>query len=174
MISMFVLLLIKESSAAESSLLIVFVIGLITAISLIIPGLSGATMLMALGFYENLLDLISALIKGVMILDGALILSNILPFIVLVVSIIIGLILMGKLMYILLSRYKKHFYMAVLGIVLVSPINIYFTLEENTETPVFQTDWYFWVTGIILLLAGCVASFYLSNKTHDMEETIGV
>ncbi len=173
-ISMMIMLLmafIQENTAAgNQEYLIVFIIGMITAVALIIPGLSGATMLMALGFYQKLLDLISDLLRGIALLDFSLLLNKIPLFLLLVLGVIIGLIIMGKVMFVLLQKYQKHFYMAVLGIVIVSPFNILFTLEQNTNDYVFQTDWYFWVVGIILCAVGFIASKHLSVEPKKMEE----
>jgi putative membrane protein len=82
---MILMLLIQErSSSSNEQYIIVFLIGAITAIALIIPGLSGATMLMALGFYQTLLDLISDLLKGIAILDFSSIVSKLPLFLLLV------------------------------------------------------------------------------------------
>ncbi|MBN2268215.1 MAG: DUF368 domain-containing protein [Acholeplasmataceae bacterium] len=175
-VSMMVMLLMafiqENTTTGSQEYFIVFIIGMITAVALIIPGLSGATMLMALGFYQKLLDLISDLLRGVALLDFSLVLNKIPLFLLLVLGVIIGLIIMGKVMFVLLQKYQKHFYMAVLGIVIVSPFNILFTLEQNTNDHVFQTDWYFWVVGIILCAVGFVASKHLSVEPKQLESNL--
>lgn len=171
MVSMVSMVFIQESNgSSEQEYLIVFLIGAITAIALIIPGLSGATMLMALGFYQKLLDLIDDLLKGLAILDFSLVLKQLPLFLLLVLGVVVGLILMGKVMFVLLQKYQTHFYMAVIGIVIVSPFNILFTLEQNTNDHVFQTDWYFWVVGLILCVIGFMASKLLSVEPKKLEE----
>lgn len=168
---MILMIFIQESSrSSNQAYLIVVVIGIITAVALIIPGLSGATMLMALGFYQTLLDLISDLIRGLAILDFSFVVSKLPQFLLLVLGVIIGLIFMGKVMYVLLIKYQKYFYMAVLGIVIASPFNILFTLEQNTNEHVFQTNWYFWVAGIILCFVGFIASKHLSVEPKELED----
>lgn len=171
MASMVSMVFIQESNgSSEQEYLIVFLIGAITAIALIIPGLSGATMLMALGFYQKLLDLIDDLLKGLAIFDFSSVLKQLPLFLLLVLGVVVGLILMGKVMFVLLQKYQTHFYMAVIGIVIVSPFNILFTLEQNTNDHVFQTDWYFWVVGLILCVIGFMASKLLSVEPKKLEE----
>jgi len=171
MASMVSMVFIQESNgSSEQEYLIVFLIGAITAIALIIPGLSGATMLMALGFYQKLLDLIDDLLKGLAIFDFSSVLKQLPLFLLLVLGVVVGLILMGKVMFVLLQKHQTHFYMAVIGIVIVSPFNILFTLEQNTNDHVFQTDWYFWVVGLILCVIGFMASKLLSVEPKKLEE----
>lgn len=170
MMIMLSFLLIHEGNQGGGSLFVIFLIGLITSSALIIPGLSGATMLIALGFYEPLLDLIGNIISTGFALDFQNLLNYLPAFIILVVGTIVGLIFMGKVMFVVLNKYKKYFYMAVLGFVFISPINILYTLNESSTTPIFQMDWYFWVTGAALLVTGIFASLRISSYSEKMEE----
>jgi len=170
-ILMLLMVFIQENTmTGNEEYVVVVLIGIVTAVALIIPGLSGATMLMALGFYQTLLNLISDLLRGLSILDFSLVLEKLPMFLLLVLGVIIGLIFMGKVMFLLLKKYQKHFYMAVLGIVIASPFNILFTLEQNTNEHVFQTDWYFWVVGIIFCGIGFIASKHLSVEQKELED----
>lgn len=76
---------------------------------------------------------------------------------------------MGKLMYRVLKSYKVHFYFAVLGIVLVSPFNILFTLQSNTSDNVFQAAWYVWVIGFILFGLGIYLTHIITKKGQQTE-----
>jgi len=167
MISMVGFMFIQESSAASGSgiyYFVVFIIGVITAISLIIPGLSGATMLMAFGYFQTLITLGDDLISAVINLDFSHVVSQIPMLLLLILGVLVGLIVMGKIMYQLLKHYKVHFYVAVLGIVLVSPFNILFTLQAETNADVFEAPWYIWVIGILLFIFGAIISYLLSIK----------
>ncbi len=167
MVVMVGFLFIQEQTAVVGSwtyLIIVFFIGMITAISIIIPGLSGATMLMALGYYQTLLKLGDDIIRDFSTLNFTAISSQLPMLGLLVLGIIIGLLFMGKVMYQLLKHYKVHFYFAVLGIVLISPFNILFTLQSNTTGNVFQSSWYMWVIGIVLFFIGIAITYFMSKK----------
>ncbi len=167
MVAMVGFLFIQEQTAVVGSwtyLIIVFFIGMITAISIIIPGLSGATMLMALGYYQTLLKLGDDIIRDFSTLNFTAISSQLPMLGLLALGIIIGLLFMGKVMYQLLKHYKVHFYFAVLGIVFISPFNILFTLQSNTTENVFQSSWYMWVIGIVLFFIGIAITYFMSKK----------
>jgi len=167
MVSMVGFMFIQESSAASGSgfyNFVVFMIGVITAISLIIPGLSGATMLMAFGYFQTLITLGDDIIAAIINLDFSQVASQLPMLLLLVLGVLVGMIVMGKVMFQLLKHYKIHFYFAVLGIVLVSPFNILFTLQAETTADVFQASWYVWVIGILLFILGAFISYSLSKK----------
>jgi putative membrane protein len=172
MVSMVGFMFIQESSAASGSgfyYVVVFMIGVITAISLIIPGLSGATMLMAFGYFQTLITLGDDLIAAIISFDFSQVVSQLPMLLVLVLGVLVGMIVMGKVMFQLLKHYKIHFYFAVLGIVLVSPFNILFTLQAETTADVFQASWYVWVIGILLFILGAFISYSLSKKDIKSE-----
>ena len=175
MISMVGFMFIQESSSSSGSAFhyfVVFMIGVITAISLIIPGLSGATMLMAFGYFQTLITLGDDLIAAAISLDFSGVTSQIPMLLLLILGVLVGMIVMGKIMYQLLKHYKIHFYIAVLGIVLVSPLNILFTLQSETTNDVFQASWYIWVIGFILFILGAFVSYTLSKKEIKPEEKL--
>ena len=173
MVVMVFVLFIQESTATTGNnlyYLIVFAIGFITAISLIIPGLSGATMLMAFGFFQTLITLGNDIVSAIVNLDFTEVIGQLPTLGVLILGVLVGMILMGKIMYRLLKHYKTHFYFAVLGIVLVSPFNILFTLQAETNENVFQAAWYVWLIGGILLIFGAWLTYSLSKKEVVTEE----
>ncbi|MBU1141022.1 MAG: DUF368 domain-containing protein [Firmicutes bacterium] len=173
MLVMFGFLFIQEQTSAVGSwtdYIIVFIIGMITAISIIIPGLSGATMLMALGYFQTLINLGDDIIRAFLSLNFSAISSQLPLLGLLALGIIIGLLFMGKVMYQLLLHYKVHFYFAVLGIVFISPFNILFTLQANTTHNVFQSSWYMWAIGVILFFVGIFITYMLSKKDLNEEE----
>ncbi len=170
MLVMFGFLFIQEQTATTGGwyLVIVFFIGVITAISIIIPGLSGATMLMAFGYFQTLINLGGDIIDDIIALNFSSVVSQIPMLLLLALGVIIGLLFMGKVMYQLLIHYKAHFYFAVLGIVFISPFNILFTLQANTSSNVFQTNWYIWVIGAVTFVLGMFITYSISRK--DLKE----
>ncbi len=172
MLVMFGFLFIQEQTATTGGwyLIVVFIIGVITAISIIIPGLSGATMLMAFGYFQTLINLGGDIIDDIIALNFSSVASQIPMLLLLALGVIIGLLFMGKVMYQLLIHYKAHFYFAVLGIVFISPFNILFTLQANTSSNVFHTSWYIWVIGAVAFVLGMFITYSISRK--DLKEEI--
>jgi len=167
------LLFLNERSSQIDSwteYFIVFFIGIITAIALITPGLSGATILVALGYFHILVNLGDALIKALITFDFSSIINLLPMLLILVLGVIVGLILIGKVMYLVLQKYKFHFYTAILGIVFISPFNILFTLQSSTNENVFQVKWFIYLIGIILLIIGIFTTYKLSQTKIKTEE----
>ena len=161
---------IKESENNPDSLfyyISVFLVGVIYAVALIIPGLSGSTMLMAFGYFQLLINLVDDIAKAFVTLNFTEIASQLPMLILLILGALIGLILVGKLMHYLLHHFKNHFYLAVLGIVMISPFNILFTLQENTSDNVFQASFWIYLLGAALFIIGIMITFSLSNKKEE-------
>ena len=167
------LLFVSESTATADSFLayvVVFFIGVITAISLITPGLSGATILMALGYFHILINLGDEIIRALISFDFSKIVSQLPMLLVLILGVLVGLIVMGKVMYQVLIHFKSHFYIGVLGIVFVSPFNILYTIQDSTETNAFSIPWYVYIISFVLFIIGIYTTLKLSKTqevTHD-------
>lgn len=167
------LLFVQETTASADSFLeylIVFLIGLITAISLITPGLSGATILMALGYFNILIDLGDQIIRALLSFDFSAIVQELPMLLSLMLGVLVGLIVIGKIMYQILLHFKAHFYIAVLGIVFVSPFNILYTLQDSTDQNAFDVMWYIYLISAIMFISGILITFKLSKTTevsHD-------
>lgn len=167
MLFMIGFIFIKETESNPDSLFYyvsVFLVGIIYAVALIIPGLSGSTMLMAFGYFQLLINLVDDIFKAFITLNFTDIAASLPMLFLLILGALTGLILIGKLMHYLLHHFKTHFYLAVLGIVLVSPFNILFTLQENTTDNVFTSHWAMYLIGFILFLLGIFMTYTLSNK----------
>jgi putative membrane protein len=119
---------------------------------------------MAFGYFQTLIKLGDDIIAAILILDFSQVASQIPMLLILILGVLVGMIVMGKIMFQLLKHYKTHFYIAVLGIVLVSPFNILFTLQSETNANVFQASWYIWVIGFLLFILGAYISYTLSIK----------
>ena len=172
MVFMILFLFVQESTATSGDwtyYLVVFLIGLITAAALITPGLSAATLLMALGYFHLLIGFVddfgSALLSG-----NFSEVFNFLPLLlVLILGVVAGMIIVGKIMYQVLLHYKAHFYFAILGIIFVSPFNILFELQTSTENNVFNQSWLTWVSAGILFIVGFYITYRLAIKETHME-----
>lgn len=173
MVMMIGFLFIQEGSTDADSwiyYLVIFLIGVIFAAALITPGLSGATMLLALGFFQILIDLGDDIIRAFLTLNFTEIAPYIPMLLLLILGAVVGLIGMGKIMYQLLKNFKSHFYFGVLGIVIVSPFNILFTLQQDTENNVFQTTWYIWLLGALFFVLGLYLTHIITKKGQKVED----
>lgn len=98
--------------------LTLFLIGVISAATMVIPGISGAFVLMLTGYYTPIIDTIRSLT------DFHLLAHNLLILIPFGIGIVVGIIVVAKLIDFFLKKYPIKTYYAVLGFVLASMISI--------------------------------------------------
>ena len=119
------------------NIMILFFSGFIASCALILPGISGAFILMLLGIYNSIISAVSNF--NVLILF---------PF---GLGVLAGLLLMSKFIQFLLEKYKSQSYMAILGFTVGSIISIF---------PGFEFS-FLGLTCLIIFLIGYIISFYI-------------
>lgn len=140
-----------------TGILLLFIVGIIAAATMVIPGISGSMILMILGYYRPILYTISALIdalKGFSILEFLRIALLLVPF---GLGVVIGIFLVARLVEFLLKKYRKETSAAIWGLLLASPISI--LLQANWTGVTFLQL----VASILLCVVGMAASFALSR-----------
>jgi len=135
-------LTLEELGGASPSLAVwIFIAGFISAVAMLIPGISGSIIMLMLGTYTASLEAVSKLYLPLIIPVGA--------------GIGLGIIVGIKIIKALLGRNRQLVYSAVLGLIIGSVFIIY---------PGFTPDLY-GALAIILAAGAAVASFFLSRKT---------
>ncbi len=121
--------------------------GLIAGGTMIIPGVSGSLILVILGFYEPLLEIINNVIKfnnfGV----------NFLMAFCFGIGMLVGLFIISKVMNYFLNKHRIKTYFAVVGFVLASIINVAILICKNSFNTIEV------IVGIVLLIIGFLLSF---------------
>ena len=125
---------------------------MVSASSMIIPGISGSFMLMLLGYYKPIIDTVSNLTKFNNLWDN---LKILIPF---GFGLVFGIVLVAKLIEYLLKKYEVKTYFGVIGFVLASIIAIIVPLFKVSFNVVEL------IVGIILLVLGSLATFKISNN----------
>lgn len=124
------------------NIILLFVYGIISAVSMVVPGISGSFILLLLGVYSAIITAISTL--------------NILVLIPFAIGVAVGILLASKLISFLLDRFYGYTYFAIIGFVLGSLLAIY---------PGFSFDMAGLVS-IICLVLGFIASYLISKYTN--------
>lgn len=106
--------------------LIYFVMGIIDAVTMIIPGISGTAVFMLLGLYEISLSLFANLTSISNVVNN---LALLIPF---GCGLILGIILVSMLMNKCLKKYKETTYYGILGFQLSAIILIFVECFQNT------------------------------------------
>lgn len=144
------------------SILILISVGFIMAGTLIIPGLSGSMVMMALGFYTFLLNSARDLIDAVLAFDVASTITLSLPLVMLGVGLLIGLVAFATGMKQLLVRFPSAVYAFILGLLVASPFSILF--EAIQEYPNFFDQLIFQVPlSIVFAILGWLLARWMSR-----------
>lgn len=128
-----------------------FLVGVIAAATMIIPGVSGSFVLMLLGYYQPIIDTISSLTKFQNIWSSMLIL---IPF---GIGVLVGIVAISKLLEFLFKKFEVKTYFGVMGFIFASIITI-FTGAEGLIFSVPQL-----LIGILLFGIGFIVAYKLGE-----------
>lgn len=145
-------------STSFGGLFMLFLVGIISAATMVIPGVSGSMILMLLGYYEPIINLVSETIDALLHLDfGALGHCIILamPF---GIGVILGVFAIAKLIEWVLNRWETQTYWAIIGLIIASPIAI-----------LINTNWSnFSLVQLGIGFLGCMIGSFLALKLSEM------
>ncbi len=136
-----------------SSYLLLFLVGVIAAASMVVPGLSGSFILILLGYYEPILEKIKEFTSLIDLTNNFIILS------IFGIGIIVGIVLVAKLIEFLLEKFKIKTYYGILGFVFASIMSIVVTSVNDGLT--------FSVGQIIFAIVLANIGFFISMKLGD-------
>ena len=132
--------------------LILFIVGVIAAATMVIPGVSGSFVLMLIGFYKPIMSTISKLT------DFSLLGHNISVLLPFGIGIIIGIIGVAKLIEYLLSKHELLTYHIILGFITASIISLFMSLSTYNFN-IGQI-----LVGIVLFIVGTVVGYKLGDE----------
>lgn len=131
-------------------------IGTIAAATMVIPGVSGSLVLMLLGFYFPIVNVIKELTHFNNI--G----SNILIAGFFGVGVLIGIVLIAKLIEWLLAKFETFTYFGVIGFIIASVLAIPVSVYHEVSNIVYTVPQV--IIGIIFLILGGVVGYKLGDK----------
>ena len=138
------------------SYILLFLVGMVAAATMVIPGVSGSLVLMILGYYNPVLDLIKDVTK---FKDLG---TNIIVLGVFGLGIVIGIVLVSKLIEFLFKKYEVKTYFGVLGFILASvlaiPISAFLSPDIKISFNIIQI-----IIGIALFAIGAIISSRLGD-----------
>lgn len=131
-------------------------IGTIAAATMVIPGVSGSLVLMLLGFYFPIVNVIKELTHFNNI--G----SNILIAGFFGVGVLIGIVLIAKLIEWLLAKFETFTYFGVIGFIVASVLAIPVSVYHEVSNIIYTVPQV--IIGIIFLILGGVVGYKLGEK----------
>ena len=144
-------------------MIVMFLVGVISAATMVIPGVSGSLVLMILGVYAGIMSSISGFISAVMAFDWAQIfyyVGILAPF---GIGVIVGIFAVAKLIEFLFEKFPSITYCGILGLIVASPIAIVIKMGHNNINVVTV------VVGIVLLAVGTWFTYWFGKKTEGIE-----
>lgn len=153
-------------------LIILFLLGVVASASMIIPGVSGSLILLALGYYQYIIDFIKEFMKAVLEINFEGIFDNLILVISLGLGIVVGAILISKLIEILLKKYPIMVYTTIVGLLVASPFAIIYQMYDKYETVINEAMIFNWIVGILFLALGVFAADYITKyeQRHQKPE----
>ncbi len=145
---------LKEAQLEISfkALSLIFLMGIISSVAMVIPGISGSFTLMAFGYYALILNTGTGFIKG--FIKGDNVLDEFITMCVFTVACIIGILTISKIMELLLKKYKNAVYFAIIGFILGSPFTIIWSMCHNDDYNINYKSAGMWVATVICTIIG--------------------
>ena len=137
---------------------IIFLVGIIAAATMVIPGVSGSMILLLLGYYNPILSLVNQTVKAMISFDIQLIIQNGLMLAPFAIGVIIGIFVVAKLIEYLLSKFEQRTYYAILGLIIASP----FVVLKEIGISTIQVSSV--LLGVITFTIGFVMAYYLGKE----------
>ena len=123
-----------EGSAADLTFSLMncvklFVVGVIAAATMVIPGVSGSMMLMLMGYYNPILETINGFIDDLIALNWDGIWAGVGVLAPCGIGILVGILGIAKLIEILLVKAPYLVFWCIIGLIVASPIAVLFSVE---------------------------------------------
>lgn len=144
------------------SYVLLVIVGVVASFALVVPGISGSMLLLLLGYYKPLFATISNLKTD--FLGSVLILG------VFAVGLIIGFFTISKIMKLLLEKFPRVTYWAIVSFVIGSFVGIYLEYDYAIN-PIDAKDI---IIGAVLLILGALASYLLINSIDKKQEDTSI
>jgi len=137
------------------SLILIFLVGILAAGTMVIPGVSGSLVLMLIGYYEPVIKTIKSLVHFDNVAHNGLII------LIFGLGIIVGIVGIARLFEYLFKKHETVTYYGVLGFIFASVIAI----PVSTFTSISLTFKVLeLVIGLVFLLIGTVIAYKLGEK----------
>lgn len=137
--------IIYSPTISFNNFIIVFILGILDAVTMIVPGISGTALFMMLNCYHFIMDLFSNLF------------SKIYFTITFGIGVVIGILITGYIMNILLKKHKEKVHLVILGFTISSLVVLLIPLIKMIT-----------ILNIIPLLMLLIIGFILSKKLENI------
>jgi len=148
---------IESTSNLANNGFTLFIIGILIAITIVVPGISGSALLMALGCYSNFMTIAKDTLACVISFNIVEAFNTGKMLIFLGVGVVIGIFLTAKIIKILTEKYTNTVYWGITALMASTPILVMLKLDF-TKITVVET-----IFSILMLITGSVLAKKLSK-----------
>ena len=145
--------------------LLLFIVGMVGACALVIPGISGSMLLLILGYYRPLVRLVTDNLLQFKNLGASILILSVCG-----AGMVVGFFLVSVVMKFLLDKYPRGTYFAIIGFIIGSLPTVYISIMKNSgmlsntfAIISMPSSVFYYVACIFLLLMGIGASSTFSN-----------
>lgn len=131
-------------------------VGIITSATMVIPGISGSAVLMTLGYYEPIINIVKDITN---FSNLGFNLSILIPF---GIGVLIGIVLIAKLIEYLFKKYETKTYYGILGFVIASIVSI--ILQNFIMPGLISVSILSAIIGMILFGLGFIIAYKLGDR----------
>jgi len=160
----------SEGHKTDVNIFLMFIIGVITASTMIIPGVSGTAILMVLGVFTYLVNTVNNFLESLKTLSFSIIFEKGLVLVPFALGFIIGLIVLAKVMAKLFVKYSRTMNWAVMGLLVSCPFSIISTMIVEYNDKMQQNLIINIIVGIMMLIGGSLLSIYMSGIEKKNEQ----
>ena len=159
----------KEVTTIDFGLLLVlFIMGAISASAMIIPGVSGSMVLMIFGYYFLVFESIDNFMSAIVDFNFDNILFNFWILLSFGIGCIAGILLISKLISFLFQKYPKVTYAFILGLLVASPFAMLFSGLKDYPT-LFDFNIWIYIASLLTLGLGLFITLFLSRLGNENE-----
>jgi len=159
----------QSVAISASSLSMLFLVGLISAAAMVVPGISGSLLMLILGYYYVVINSINTFSSALASFD----IDALIPVTILLTAfglgVLVGLGLISKLLDYMFKNYPQLTYATILGLVLGSPIAVLANTQAldglSSGNAVLQI-----VIALVITAAGFALSYGIGQLDDTTEE----
>ncbi len=147
----------KVLTTDVGSLIVLAGVGLVASATMVIPGVSGSMLLMAMGYYNSIIEEINAFIRALLALDFDALLHGVVILAPFGIGIVVGIFAIARLIEFLLKKYMNYTYSAILGLVVASPVAVLMGIGIGSVTllPV--------LAAVVTFCVGFAVAYYMGK-----------
>ncbi len=114
--------------------IMLFLVGVIAAATMIIPGVSGSMILLIMGYYNPIVTEINTFIRALLAMDFTALWRGVLIFVPFGLGVVAGIFGIAKVIEIVFQKFPLMAYWAIIGLIVASPIAILLLSSFGTIT----------------------------------------